>query len=1133
MKRKLSESEDERSLNVDKEGGNNKLTDAISKEHKKAKLKAHDFSTQEIARLKETESLFHSSLFRLQVSELLKEISTKQKLKSSIEECVSALIKTLKNLPAGKEHKITERHWLETKAIQVPLVEKPFHVKGNFQFLPPAEVRETGSVVLDTLIKPDVQVDLVLRMPKACFHVKDYLNQRYTRKRALYLCAVANHLCKKKRIEDLKFSYLMGNPHKPVLIILYKGKDDSQHVKFRLHAEPDNDIFKLARFHVSKNNVRPKWFYEKGETVEEDAEGLPATSYYNSSILHDLTSAVNDQFIEKMLKGSEGIQQGLMLLKIWLRQRELLGGDGAFSGYLMSAFVVNILLLKKINKLMNGYQIFRTTLLYLSKADWILEPPSLFEGKTEKCQPSIDEFRSESGCVFVDRTGYFNLAYMLSASIFSRVKAEAKISLSALDQHQQGCFDALFMTPVSFARKFDHIFHVSVTPSLLVTASKNIEGLSQRQVDLGGHISMALSLHILSLLSKSLEKRVLLVQAKTNPCVEWEISEQPLSYDNVKSLTFGLVLDVSGAFNILDRGPPADVAEAKEFRDFWGEKAEMRRFKDGTIHEAVLWTSSSNQCDRRLVCKSIVQHVLNRHCGIPHSDIHYMEGKLDQMLHLNLISKNADQHYGTGEEQSLAIHHSFDQLNRAIRSLTTIPLAIHSVQGVHPVFRHADVFPALPAPKVTIETEVVLNHVVPKEGKALPQFVPAMEVICLLEGSGKWPEDLEAISCMKSLFHIKIGNELKEKHNISVSVRKSHVDVLMNGFVFRLKVANTRELAVLRTLKTEDGMIKFKDTDESIALEREIVALPHLTSLLHGIQQDHPAYSATVRLCKRWIASQMVWDFVPEEVIELLVAYTFICPQPYSSPGSPCTGLMRFLHLLSTFNWKADPLLINLNKEFTEEDFSKIPKEFTKNRATLPSMCLSTPHDKQGTKWTRPNPTEPFLQRLIILARESLKILEAQVISEWATSDFKVIFRPPLQHFDHLIRLIKKTNVLHYQNVDSKTDVTARKWVEKPGSQPLPVVNFNPARMFLQDLHSVFGEIAMFFYDPYGGDVIGMVWKRQALETKEFKTSHFTYRKPKVDEKEVISLELEKDCILDDIRVMGGGIVEGIISKNN
>lgn len=55
-----------------------------------------------------------------------------------------------------------------------------------------------------------------------------------------------------------------------------------------------------------------------------------------------------------------------------------------------------------------------------------------------------------------------------------------------------------------------------------------------------------------------------------------------------------------------------------------------------------------------------------------------------------------------------------------------------------------------------------------------------------------------------------------------------------DGYVFRLKIANARELAVLRTVKTDNGMVKFKETDESAQLEKELTALPHLTNLLHG-----------------------------------------------------------------------------------------------------------------------------------------------------------------------------------------------------------------------------------------------------------------------------------------------------------
>uniref|UniRef100_A0A2C9LX97 Nucleolar protein 6 n=1 Tax=Biomphalaria glabrata TaxID=6526 RepID=A0A2C9LX97_BIOGL len=1119
MKRKLTTEE-----NVQTPLSNDITDQVSSKNIKKAKNKNHDFSTEEIQRLKETEALFHSSLFRLQVTELLKEVSVNQNFNSSVKECITKLQDILTSLPAGKTHKIADKEWLQSLGIQIPFLEKPERVKGSFQFLPPTEVRLTGSMTLDTIVKPNLIVDLVLQMPKACFEPKDYLNQRYVRKRALYLCVVASHLSKNKQIEDLKFTYMMSNPYKPVLLLTIKVTEKRK-LQFRLLLEPEENIFKLSRFELSKNNVRPNWFLGKDSESKEDF--LPATPFYNSSILNDLTLKVNDQFIADVLKDSEGVRDGIILLKVWFRQRELLTGFGSFSSFILTAYVASLIMLKKINKMMNSYQVFRTTILHLSKADWIAEPPTLSEGISPRVFPTTDEYGGATSCVFVDRTGFYNMAYMISSSIFARVKDEAALALTTLDQHHSSSFDVLFMTPVSFARKFDHVFHITTSSAVKECMSSKINEFTSRDIDFAGHSNIVVSHYILQILLKALEKRVSLVQQESCTCPEWKISEKAFNFDSIRLLTFGLVLNVSNAFNVLDKGPPADLTEAKEFREFWGEKSEIRRFKDGTIHEAVLWSESSKQSDRRLVCKKIVQHILSKHYGISKDSVQYMEGKLDSLLHLNVSSKEARDEYGTGEEQSLSVLRSFEELNRVIRALSSIPLAIHSVSGIHPVFRHTEVFPALTAANVTKEMDVEKNHIVPKEGKPLPQFVPPLDVICMLESSGKWPEDVDAIQHMKTLFHIKIGNELKEKHFYSVSIHSSHVDVLKDGYVFRIKIVNTKELAVLRTHKTDDGMVKFRETDESLALEREIIALPYITSLLHGIQQENPAFSSTVRLCKRWIAAQMVWDFLPEIVIELLVAYIFISPYPYTAPGSPCNGFFRFLHLLSTFNWKTDPLMINLNKEFTEEDFSTIPKEFTKHRATLPCMCLVTPQDKQGTKWTRPNPTEPFLQRLIVLARESLKIVEAQVMLQTASADFKLIFRPPLGHYDLIIRLLKKVNVNRYQAVDAKKDVCVN-LPDKSQKQPIPLVGFNPVRLFVQDLRSVFGDFAMFFHDTFGGDVIGVVWKSQAFEKKDFATSHFNYRKPSVNKDETVSLMTEKECILEDIRVIGGGIVESI-----
>ncbi len=46
---------------------------------------------------------------------------------------------------------------------------------------------------------------------------------------------------------------------------------------------------------------------------------------------------------------------------------------------------------------------------------------------------------------------------------------------------------------------------------------------------------------------------------------------------------------------MLSTGPPAtDKAAVRAFRLFWGPRAQMRRFKDGSILETVVWSSSGN-----------------------------------------------------------------------------------------------------------------------------------------------------------------------------------------------------------------------------------------------------------------------------------------------------------------------------------------------------------------------------------------------------------------------------------------------------------------------------------------------------------------------------------------------------------
>lgn len=49
--------------------------------------------------------------------------------------------------------------------------------------------------------------------------------------------------------------------------------------------------------------------------------------------------------------------------------------------------------------------------------------------------------------------------------------------------------------------------------------------------------------------------------------------------------------------------------QAAEFRQLWGCRAELRRFQDGAITEAVLWDGKS-MCQKQLVPRQIITHLL-------------------------------------------------------------------------------------------------------------------------------------------------------------------------------------------------------------------------------------------------------------------------------------------------------------------------------------------------------------------------------------------------------------------------------------------------------------------------------------------------------------------------------------------
>ncbi|XP_077202495.1 nucleolar protein 6 [Paroedura picta] len=602
-------------------------------------------TSEELSRLKETENLFHSNLLRLQIEELLKEVTLKEKRRQKIDAFLHQINALLAKIPEAPESDITDQSWLP-KGVKVPFLQVPFRVKGRFRFLPPVSVKVVGSYLLGTCIKPEVNVDVALTLPREIFQDKDHLNQRYHRKRALYLAHVASHLANHQLFGSVKFAYANGNHLKPVVLLQAQGKD-AKMVTVRLYACPPQGLFKPSRLHPSKNNVRTAWFTEKGTPVAGEAE--PPTPHYNNSILWDLAMESHLQLLSGSASDFPGMRDGVALLKVWLRQRELDKGFGCFNGFLASMLVGFLLSRHQINKVMSGYQVLRNVLQFLATTDLTTCGISLAKDGDDSL-PSLNDFHKAFQVVFVDPSGLVNLCADMSASKYKQIQFEAKCSMEVLDDKTVDGFQLLLMTRKPLIRTFDHVFHLKQL-SKLQAACKKMQLLHELLDHSGNYIAAALPF-LLRLLERGLGRRILLLTHALPQAPPWPINAEPPKHKDIGSLSFGLLLSPDFAVSILEKGPEADCPEAAEFRTFWGERSELRRFQDGSICEAVLWDATT-QSQKRLIPEQIIRHLLQLHMDIPEPAVCFTGTQLESVIQLGR------------EVRSLPPPHSFEFLECA------------------------------------------------------------------------------------------------------------------------------------------------------------------------------------------------------------------------------------------------------------------------------------------------------------------------------------------------------------------------------------------------------------------------------------------------------------------------------------
>uniref|UniRef100_A0A671QPS5 Nucleolar protein 6 n=1 Tax=Sinocyclocheilus anshuiensis TaxID=1608454 RepID=A0A671QPS5_9TELE len=932
-------------------------------------------TVEQLNQLKEAEYLFHCSILKMQMEELLKEVALSEHRKKLVDSFVLQVTDFLQCVPKSELDDIS---WLS--GVEVPFLLVPSTTKGKFHMEPPASISLVGSYPLGTCVKPKVSVDLAVTIPASILHP-----MQYPRKRALYLAGLARHLSFAKVVCSLHYSCLHGNRLRPVLLLKPPGKDSSK-VTIRILVIPPPDFLKPSHFHPQKNNIRTEWFTGVADTHAQ----CPAFG------------------------------EGVALLKVWLRQRELDQGAGCFCGFHASMLMAYLLSTHKVGKTMNPYQLLRNALHFLASTDLTENGITLSRNPDSKAH----------SLVFVDPSGHLNLLADMTAFTYKWIQHEASLSLKFWDDPTVDGFHALLMTPKSMLRTYDNVFKLSSLVNLQTSCKKLL--LLNELVDHSGNYVLTALPFILSLLQQGLGERIHLLAHSLPQDPEWPVDSAPPKHKDQPPLSIGLLLNLEHAPSVLERGPPADNPKAAEFRQLWGSCSELQRFQDGAITEAVLWSGNSIS-HRRFVLLKIIAHLLELHADIPKSCIRFVGGQLDIVVKICT----------TGEEESLKVVQSYDDLSKKLWQLKGLPLSITSVQDAHQALRYTQVFPPVP---------------LPKENKPCPYYITPIKVIVHMEGSGKWPSEHMAIRHVKAAFHICLGELLCKQHKYKCHATPTYLDVWKDGLVFRIQVAYHREPQILRESLTPEGMLIYRDNAEAQVLELETLHKPFLTSTLHG-------YSTYINMQNTLSFVLFLLEDIREEAADLLVASLFLHPAPFTPPSSPQVGFLRFLHLLSTFDWKNNPLIVNLNGKLTAAEHTDIKNDFVASREALPSMFIVTHNDKKVSVWTTEAPSVQMLQRAVMLAAESLRVLETQLDSD--------------QKQD--IRVSSSIVNLYYANVCS-------------------------CHLFVFNLTEAFGDLALFFYDPYGGTVIAVLWK------------------PVNDD--VATTVPNVEAILQDFRIIGEGLVK-------
>ena len=820
------------------------------------------------------------------------------------------------------------------------------------------------------------------------------------------------------------------------------------------------------------------------------------TPFYNASLRSECSSLAYLKSLHACSLQSDGFSDACCLGSVWLRQRGLGRDFGQFEWASTMALLMQGGGPKGKPALLrgyDGYQLFKATLQYLSLQDLVANPVFVhFDNIT-----LVDHDRP---MLFDGKRG-INILFKMTPWSYATLKHEAGITLKLLKDPLSDQFDACFITKVDdVLQRFDCVINMRTDQvprpvSQMVDALDDATNLCQR---------------VHRALSTGLGNRIRLLHLKQPPMRPWDTTARENPTKGLHQVQLGLILDPENVSRTVDRGPSAeDKVAAAEFRSFWGEKAELRRFKDGSILESLIWSTSDPTGN---VLKQIVAYVVRRHLGKDASDS------------VELIGESCDRLL-PGQKSAISdpstlfqpVMSAFESLEKGVRALQGLPLQIRQISAADAQLRYSSMrIPALHPSQAQME--------------------PA-DVCVQFEGSTRWPDDITAVQRTKIAFLLRMGELLEESTNGLIArlglencnqrlVNVAFLDIhYPSGAFFRLRIHHERELDLLERGLNDASYNEISREKTASALstyKRNFLQKPIHTQAIRTLSTRFPLLSPSMRLLKKWRDSHMLSNHLSDELIELLTVRTFVYPYPWSVPGSVMTGFLRTLTFISKWNWQNEPLIVDLKGEMSIREIEAINLRFEAWRKIDPAMnriaiFAASNLDPSGTTWTELGPSKVVAARFTSLAKAACGLVKEQGTNLKPEG----LFVASMADYDFLIHLNPRS-IMTYRG-EQRQSVFKNLHVQSDRDKSLS--GFDPVQSFLGELRAMYGSEILLFSREHGSSLIAGLWNPQA-GPRPWKVNLPYSSMPIVPSGDEHSqIDINKTATLHDIARLGGDLV--------